>query len=777
MNNETNTVETRDQKTLEWLNNSELGYDIWTKKYQRNNETFDEWILRVSGNDPKVAKLIREKKFLFGGRILANRGIDDAEEKVSLSNCYVITPPEDNLESIYETCFKLAKTYSRGGGCGIDISKMAPRGAKVRNQARTTSGSVSFMDTFSQVTGQIGQAGRRGALMISIDCSHPDLEEFIEIKNDLTKVTFANISVRVSDDFMKAVANDQDWELYYKRKETGEEIKKVVSARKIFKMLCRNNWDYAEPGILFWDNIQKNNLLEFEENFEYAGTNPCAEEPLPAGGSCLLGSINLSEFVTSDKKFNFDDFCETVRIAVRALNTVLDEGLPKHPLKEQRETVRDWRQIGLGIFGLADMLIKLEIPYGSKESLKLCDKIGHNMAKSAIAESVSLAQLNGSYPKYSEKILESSYFKRHTTDNTTKFAKEYGLYNSQLLTIAPTGTLSTMLGVSGGIEPIFANSYTRLTKSLHNEDVEYKVYTPIVEEYMQKHGLTEEEQLPNWFVTSGTIEIDNRIAMQSIWQKHIDASISSTVNLPNAATVEDVEKLYMHAWQQGLKGITVFRDGCSRAAILSTPTKEEPEEKTPAAPARDRRGIIKVVDDTLVGKKRKLKTGCGNLHCEAFFDPSTGELMETFFSKGSAGGCNSFMVGLSRMISLCARAGVSIDDIIDQLSSTLACPSYAVRYATKKDTSPGNSCPAAIGRALREMYDEMQLDVSIINGAINSAKEYEEEDYDKAYYIETLESDNTEVARPSVPCPECGEDLLFEGGCNICKNCGYSKCE
>ena len=261
----------------EWLGkDNQLGIDIWKKKYQRNNETFDEWIQRVSGGNQDVAELILSKKFLFGGRILSNRGVNDVNEKTTYSNCYVISPPEDNIESIYETAKKLARTYSYGGGCGIDISKLSPKGSKVRNQAKNTSGAVSFMDTFSQVTEQIGQNGRRGALMISLDCTHPDLEDFITAKSDLNKVTAANISVRVSDEFMRAVEQDKDWNLYFKREETGEEITKTVKAKEIYHLLCENNWDYAEPGILFWDKIENYNLLSNNPDFHYAGVNPCA---------------------------------------------------------------------------------------------------------------------------------------------------------------------------------------------------------------------------------------------------------------------------------------------------------------------------------------------------------------------------------------------------------------------------------------------------------------------------------------------------------------------
>ena len=264
----------------EWLGqDNTLGYDIWRKKYQYNNESFDEWLDRVSGGNEELRQLIIEKKFLFGGRILSNRGLNDKGVKTTLSNCYVITPPEDNIESIFECASKLARTYSYGGGCGVDISNLSPRGAKVNNTAKETSGSVSFMDLYSLVTGLIGQNGRRGALMLSISCDHPDLEEFIEIKSDLDRVTKANISVRITDDFMNAVKNKQSFTLSFTRTETNETITKEVDAYSIFHKLCKMNWDYAEPGMLFWDRIENYNLLSEDENFHYAGTNPCAEEP------------------------------------------------------------------------------------------------------------------------------------------------------------------------------------------------------------------------------------------------------------------------------------------------------------------------------------------------------------------------------------------------------------------------------------------------------------------------------------------------------------------
>lgn len=742
----------------EWLGaDNKLGIDIWTKKYQFENETFDEWLNRVSNNNEEVKKLIIEKKFLFGGRILSNRGLDKKGIKTTLSNCYVIAPPEDNIESIFECATKLARTYSYGGGCGIDISKLAPRGAKVRNTAKETSGSVSFMDLYSLVTGLIGQNGRRGALMISLACDHPDIEEFIEIKSDLEKVTKANISIRITDKFMYAVENNEDFVLSFTREETNDTITKTVNARELFHKICEMNWDYAEPGMLFWDRIESWNMLSNDDNFHYAGTNPCAEEPLPAGGSCLLGSINLAEFVTENKSFDLNGFAIAVDIAVRALNEVLDEGLELHPLQEQRDSVRDWRQIGLGIFGLADMFIKMGIKYGSDKSIDLCDRIGFEMADQAIYTSSIIAKENGVYPKYNSMAIETSQFLRENVDNDTyRNIKLYGLNNSQLLTIAPTGSLSSMLGVSGGIEPIFANYYTRKTESLHGHEEYYKVYTPIVEQYMKEHDITDDTMLPDFFVTAQDLNYKNRIAMQSVWQKHIDASISSTVNVPNSFTVEETEDLYMTAWRSGLKGVTIFRDCCKRTGILTTiETKTNNVEDTHEL----KRGEIIATDDNIIGLKRKLMTGCGSLHCQAFFDQSNGELREIYLSKGSTGGCNNFMIGLSRMISAAARAGVSLDDIVDQLMSTGACPSYA-----KRGKSKGSCCPMAIGYALKDMhkqFNEYFMQGTIIAEVTNSTKEEEVNPEKKGKIL----------------CPSCGEELVFEGGCNSCKACGWSKCD
>ena len=746
----------------QWLGeDNKLGMDIWHKKYQQNNESFDEWLDRVSGGNDNVRQLIEEKKFLFGGRILSNRGMNKQGQKVTYSNCYVIAPPEDNIESIFEAASKLARTFSYGGGCGLDISKLAPRGAQVNNTAKETTGSVSFMELYNLITSLIGQNGRRGALMLSLDCDHPDLEEFISVKNDLDKITKANISVKVTDEFMLAVVNKENFDLTFIREETGEEIRKTVYAPDIFRQLCENNWNFGEPGILYWDRIKEYNLLSKDKNFEYAGVNPCAEEPLPAGGSCLLGSLNLAEFV-GPNGFEYEEFKKAVRIAVIALNEVLDEGLELHPLAEQRESVRNWRQIGLGIFGLADMLIKLGITYGSSEALDVCDLIGETMAHEAIKTSIVLAKHFGSYPMFNkDAVLDSSFFKRHDYDGLREAIEKYGMRNSQLLTIAPTGSLSTMLGVSGGIEPIFDTHYVRKTESLHGEDVYYTVYTPIVERYMKEHGIKDVKDIPGFFITAKTLNGFDRVDMQATWQTHIDASISSTVNLPEEATVDDVGKLYIDAWYKGLKGLTIFRENCARLGVL-TSAKEEPEKEViTEEPKHVMDKLVPISRDELgerlSGTTYVKKIACGKLYITINRDEND-NLVEVFIDPGKSGGCTANAECIGRYASACMRAGMSVDAIVD-ITKGVKCSACMQAKGMKKPID-GLSCGDVIAKTIQEEYQRYNHKGIDILATMNKKKKQE-----------------AEIKPISNKCPECGQPMANEGGCVTCKHCGYSKCD
>ena len=773
----------------EWLGkDNQAGFNIWTNKYQNNGENFEQWLERVSGGNPDVSRLIRQKKFLFGGRVLASRGIDS---KQSYSNCYVCKAPEDNLESIFETCKQMARTYSYGGGCGVDISKLRPNGSTVDNAAKTSSGACSFMDLLSTVTETICQAGRRGALMISISSEHPDIEEFIHIKSDLERVQKANISIRFSDLFLEAVENNDVKSLHFENDKCI--VSKNINARQFFTEFARMNWDYAEPGCLFWDRITNYNFLDHEPRFEYGGTNPCAEEPLPEGGACNLGSINLSEYVYTDfvidnkkhARFDFDTFVEDVRTCVFALNDVLIEGLNRHPLQDQRDTVKNLRQIGLGIMGLGDMLTKLGIRYGSPESIALCNTLGYKMIRAAVKASVDYrlrkeecGWMNKPHVYWNEKTFRESNFVRATldTDTVDYVCKHGGMFNSQLLTCAPTGSLSTMLGVSGGIEPFFAFTYTRKTESLHNKPVYYTMFTPIVQEYMDKYNLKEESELPDFFVTAHMIPWEERVDMQSVWQKYIDASISSTVNLPNEATVDDVMELYLYAWKKGLKGITIYRDGCARTPVLTEKPKNQ-NETTEDKQNIDTENLLKrgdvVKTHDLFGLKRTIQSGCGRIHVAAYFDRNTGEFVELFVGKGSDGGCLSTMNGLARMVSLSARGGVPFDKIIDQLKSANACPSYVVRTVTMKDTSKGSCCPSAIANALIDMTNEMKMYLkSQHEYSITNVKLYTEAFPSERVKMGIYGTSDDDMEK----CPECGMPMERTCGCISCPNCGWSKC-
>ena len=478
------------------------------------------------------------------------------------------------------------------------------------------------------------------------------------------------------------------------------------------------------------------------------------EYMLPAGGSCLLGSVNLAEFV-KNKRFDFNDFFDAVQIAVKALNQVLMEGMPLHPLKEQQESVNDWRQIGLGIFGLADALIKMEIPYGSKEAVAICNNIGYSMAAYALHASAMVAKEQGSYPKFNlDEVMDSLFYRVHSEPEIDELVKKYGLANSQILTIAPTGTLSTMLGVSGGIEPIFANYYTRKTESLHGSDVYYKVYTPIVDQYMKQHNIQDDANLPNWFVTAGDLDYKARIDMQSAWQKHIDASISSTVNLPHEATIEDVKNLYMYAWEQNLKGITIFRDGCERAGILTTsaPKEDNQEDRQYDRIVPTSRKTIGVTS----GKTYCKKCACGTLYVTINHDEK-GNVLETFINTSKGGICQANINAINRMISTGLRSGVKVTEIVDQLKG-ITCPA-CIKVIGRGEQLDGISCPDILAKTLFDFY-----------------KEVKEKEFPKINTnSEMTEIENT-VVTTQTHCRDCGAKVIRAGGCVQCTECGWSKC-
>lgn len=811
----------------DWLGkDNEIGLNIWNNKYRFNEESFDEWLDRVSLGDAELRDLIASKKFLFGGRVLSNVGTGGKE---SFFNCYSRGYVEDTLEDILQAVKDIGLTFKAQGGQGLSLSKIRPKGTNI-GERYNADGIVPFMKLFNTATESISQGGhRRGALMMSLDCWHKEIEDFIDIKTKDSSIEKANLSVEVDDEFMIQVAHDLkngtetlvDITTHF----NGHKVEYTICPVKVFKKICANAHDWAEPGVLFVEKLRYYNLMQCVDGYDIETTNPCGEQPLPKHFSCNLGSLNLSEFVKdafkSNASFDFSELFRVMPIAIRGLDTLIDLNKDNHALAEQKENSLNYRNIGLGVFGYADMLMKLGLTYGSEKAIQFTGMLFSFLFYGALWSSSLLAVEKGTFPKYSEKMMDSEIFvnfiedehlDQTLTQDLKKHIQEHGLRNCSLLSVAPTGSIATMLGMSGGCEPHFALSYTRTTKSLTgDEDRHYEMNIPTLSEYYEK--IDSAEFLPEWAISSEDISYHNRIKTQAIMQQYVDTAISSTINLSNETTVEEVEQLYLEAWRAGLKGITIFRSGGARTAILNK-TTDEPKETQEVGIAENytlpalnlKRGQVIQVNDDIVGKKRKLVTGCGTLHCTAFFNNTTGELVETYFSKGSTGGCNNFMIGLSRVISLAARGGISIYDIFDQLMSCGTCSSYAVRSATKKDTSKGACCPMAIGYALKDMYQEMAYELELehellkdkgaqtklinkptqIIGTVTSIMEdvpvCEGPDADLSgcagcENIQYCQPNHPSINQIENPCPICGAELVFEGGCDSCKSCGYSKCD
>lgn len=754
----------------EWLGeDNKLGIDIWERKYRWNNESFDEWLDRVSGGDVELRNLIKEKKFMFGGRITANRGTG---KKASMMNCYSRGFVEDSLDDILQVNSDIAKTFKAQGGQGLSLSKLRPKGTGINGGQFKSDGIVPFMEMFNRTTESISQGGsRKGALLMGIDIWHKESEEFIKIKSEENRIQKANLSLEIDDEFMK------DVQTYYdtgeiitrtiKRNYDGNTVEYDITPINLYKLMIEKAWDWGEPGCIFTNRFRNYNLMEYVDTYNIEICNPCGEQPLGKNSACDLGSINLSEFVknsfTNEAYFDYDEFEKAVQIGIRSLDLIIDENQNNHALEEQKQQSLNFRNVGLGIMGTYDCLVKLNLVYGSDDSIHFLNVLMDFMFKCAFRASVNLAKEKGRFPGFDHKLFDSQIVKNHFTEEelTEMGAYKYGLRNCSLLSIAPTGSIGTILNISTGCEPAFNIFYTRKTESLNgNTDTYYKVYVDIAKKWLDAHP---GEELPeSLFVTAGDINWHKRIDLQSALQLHVDTAISSTVNLKHEITLEEVEKLYLYAWQKGLKGITIFRDGCKRLGILTNNDITDSNTDTSSSTYL-KRGMIIRANDNCIGKKRTLQTGCGSLHCTAFFDPDTGDLLETYFSKGSSGGCQNFMVGLSRMISLAARGGIDIFSIVDQLKSSGTCPSYAVRTATKHDTSRGSCCPVAIGNALIDMYKEIMSEIS-------------DEEFQVVEVVHQQKK-HTEKPQSTTRCPECGGTLVFEGGCNTCKDCGWSKCD
>jgi ribonucleoside-diphosphate reductase alpha chain len=567
-----------------WSDNDER-QDLILEKYLLHNESKKAFLKRVSFGRPSLEKILRHKEAIFAGRNLYAIGRDG---NITGSNCYVTEDPDDNLESIYKVDYQIARTYSYGGGQGLNLSKLRPRGAKVNNSSNTTPGVMVFAEKYSHTTLNTQQDNRRGALMLVLNIDHPDVIDFVTTKLDLNKINGANISVALTDDFMEAVERDDIWTMHFET--PYETIEKTVKAKKLLELIAYSAHTMGDPGIMFINHMNDYHLLSEYDDVKFTATNPCGEQPLMPHGSCNLASINLKAFVrrpfTENSYFDFERFDYVVEEMIYSLDDLLTMLGDRHALKEQRDHVIKYREVGLGVMGLADLALAMKKPYGSDTFIEFLDILMKRMINTAAKASALNAKEKGVFPLYDYKKISSSKFYQETmTKETDALIKKYGLRNSRLLSVAPTGSISNILGVSGGVEPFFQLNYTRRIISMFDEEKKITVWekTPLE---LAKAMDVEPEELPEWVnITSQNIKFMDRANVQSTIQKYVDTAISSTFNLPNNATVEDVMNIYMTAWKKGLKGATVFRDRCAKIGILAG-INEKTEDLNPGTPPK-----------------------------------------------------------------------------------------------------------------------------------------------------------------------------------------------
>jgi len=874
------------EQAMKWLNDSKLGYDIWNNKYRWNNENFNEWLDRVSNNDSDIKQMILDKKFLFGGRILANYNTGNSNVP---SNCFVGGYVGDSIKEIMEACEKASLTFKKGGGIGFNLGKIRPRGAVVSNQNGWKSeGIIPFMELLDQVTKTISQNGRRGALSLILSVDHPDIIDFIKVKeNGDTKITSANLSVIVTDEFMKSVESKTKYRKDFIVEATGETIEHYVDAPMIYDLIMEKAHAAAEPGILFWDSMKKNHLgIIGKDGYELEGNNPCFTgdtevltekgnrrldglvgmevqiwngfewskvKPkitginqeimklkfddgselkctpyhkfyikrnkniselkleakdlilndriidclLPNGeihkgqtlisieklkkedkvycfnepkrhtaifngvyaGQCMevygskdtacnLASMNLEAYY-KDGKFDYNSFYSDVKKVFKSLDKVIDYATVRMPVEGQRINAETNRNMGLGVMGIADLFIKMKIAYGSTESCLLIEKIMKNMYDASIEASCELAKENGSI--FTDKEIQTILDNNLISKDQREMVHTYGLRNISMLSIAPTGSISNILSISGGLEPVFRNYYERRTESLHGKDVTYKIFHKSVKEEMDKNN----GKIPNYCVSSDMIDWKNRIDLQSSAQKYVDLAISSTVNLPKETKVEEIKELYMYAWKKGLKGITIYRDG-SLDGILNE-VKEDSNDKEEVIELQ--RGDIKEIAEDTIYYPKTITTGCGKVKLFVGYSKNEGCIQDLYTIRaGNGGGCDKNITSTVIFMSQVLRLGGNVMDMQKAINGISACASYAKREGTSK----GSSCASGIMYSIIEFLEE--IEGKNIKPLVQKTKK-----------IEIVENVKEEIS--GVVCPECGEKLNPIGGCWSCPACSFTKCE
>ncbi|MGH1577923.1 adenosylcobalamin-dependent ribonucleoside-diphosphate reductase [Planktotalea sp.] len=701
---------------------------------------------------------LEDFKYLPAGRITAGAG---TARNVTLFNCFVMGTIPDSMGGIFDMLKEAALTMQQGGGIGYDFSTIRPKGADVKGVAADASGPLSFMDVWDAMCRTIMSAGsRRGAMMATMRCDHPDIEDFITAKSDAARLRMFNVSVLITDPFMEAVKANGTWDLMF-----DGVIYRTVNARELWDKIMQGTYDYAEPGVIFIDRINKANNLGYCETI--AATNPCGEQPLPPYGACLLGSINLARLVPNpfeaDAALDVAALNELVATAVRMMDNVVDAS--KFPLDAQAREAAAKRRIGLGVTGLADALLMVGQRYGSEEAARQTDEWLHAIARAAYLASVDLAKEKGPFPLFDAEAYLASGAMQDMDEDVREAIREHGIRNALLTSIAPTGTISLYAGnVSSGIEPVFAYAYTRKVLQKDGTRTEEEVVDYAVQMWRDKFG---DKELPDYFVNAQTLAPLDHVRMQAAAQKWIDSSISKTINCPEDIAFDDFKEVYMEAWDSGCKGCTTYRPNDVTGSVLSvSETKEAPDviANTDAEPQRPHSDVVYMTEpldrpQSLEGATYKLKwpdsehaiyltvndtiVGGRRRPFEVFINSKN---MEHF----------AWTVALTRMMSAVFRRGGDVTFVVEELKAV---------FDPRGGAWVGGKYIPSILAAIGGVLEQHMIQIGFLEGEGMGLKT------DPQAQVVSMPANRGKA------CPSCGQyDLRMVEGCMTCGSCGHSKC-
>ncbi len=748
---------------------NDISREIWDRKYRYNgsesinaDECYEDTWHRVAHAAAQAEKdsdlwenkfydILKDFKFLPGGRIIANAGT--SREETTMFNCYVMNKIEDSIEGIFDTVKESAMTQKQGGGVGFDFSTLRPKGSMIRGCEAESSGPISFMQVLDSTCRTIMSAGqRRGAQMGVMRCDHPDIEEFITAKRENARLRMFNLSVAITDKFMQAVKNREPWELVFDGK-----VHKTIHAGELWDTIMKSTYDYAEPGFILIDRINDKNNLWYCEDIR--ATNPCGEQPLPPYGACLLGSINLTRFVknpfTAKAKVDFDGIADVTRVAVRMLDNVIE--LSNYPLEQQRQEAKSKRRMGIGITGLADMFIFLKMVYGSDESAAMAEKIMKTITCAAYETSIELGQEKGVFELFDAEKYCAGKFIQTLPEELREKIQKYGLRNSHLTSIAPTGTISLFAeNVSSGLEPVFAYSYTRKIRNTTEEDVtEMRVMDYAFKKYAEhtKKPELSTEDLPEYFISVDNISPEDHIKIQAALQKFVDSSISKTINVPADYPFEDFKDIYIKAYDSGLKGCTTFRPSEHITGVL---VKDSDKKKEPVPEVTTRVGRPLELEGTTYKIKTPLETDALYVTINDIINDDGSRRPYELFINTKNLQHFSWIVAMTRLISAVFRHDTSPCFLVNELKSI-----YDPNGGYFSEGGYVPSLAADIGRVIEKHLSKIGL----------MDKQKDTKQLQASSPISNGHGSNLMF------CPSCNEKaLLSQENCLKCLSCGYSKC-